>query len=266
MKEHFSMARKSQQRVSPTSRALSGRHRSLGALLAGALVSLLSMHAPAEVELRPYTAQYDTSALGMHLTLQRELKTNGEGSYTLTNGGKILVVGFHEVAVFRVEDGDLIPKSYVYQGTGLINRRREVHFTPGSDTIRSLYKGEWYELPNREGTLDRLSQQEHLRLLMLNDPNPRDDLEIRVADGRKVKDYKIVFMGEEMLDTALGQVRTLRFERLHDDPDRKSEIWVAPDWDYLMVKTIHIEDDKPVEIILTSASIEGEPVAAPPAG
>jgi hypothetical protein len=255
------MARKSRPPASLTSRVRPIKRLRAGALLVGALVSLLSLEAFAGSQLRPYKAQYDTSARGMHLTLERELKTDGAGNYTLTNGGKILVVGFHEVAVFRVSDGELIPQSYVYQGTGLINRRREVHFTPGNDTVRSLYKGEWYELPYEKGMLDRLSQQEHLRLLMLTAPDPRDDMEITVADGRKVKDYKIVYQGEETLDTALGKVRTLRYERLHDDPDRKSEIWVAPAWDYLMVKTIHVEDDRPVEVLLTSASIEGEPVA-----
>ena len=44
---------------------------------------------------------------------------------------------------------------------------------------------------------------------------------------------------------------------VHDDPDRKSDVWVAPDLDYLMIKTVHIEDGKPVEVTLTKASIEG---------
>ncbi|WP_241505791.1 DUF3108 domain-containing protein [Parahaliea mediterranea] len=232
------------------------------ALLTGAVLGLTPLLGAAVDSLRSYTAEYDTSALGMHLTLHRELKGDGEGGYTLTNGGKILVAGFHEVAVFSVREGEVIPKSYVYQGTGLINRRREVHITPGADTLRSLYKGEWYELPNKPGTLDRLSQQEHLRLLMLSDPNPRDDLVITVADGRKVKDYKIEFVGEETVETAVGPVKTLHFARLHDDPDRSSEIWVAPDWDYLMVKTVHVEDDKPVEVLLTKASIDGVPVGS----
>lgn len=231
-------------------------------LLLGALLSLAPLVCAAADDLRPYTAQYNTSALGMTLTLDRELKSDGAGGFTLTNGGKILVAGFHEVSVFRVENGEVIPKSYVYQGTGLINRRREVHITPGEETLRSLYKGEWYDLPNKPGTLDRLSQQEHLRLLMLNDPNPRDDLVITVADGRKVKDYKIEFVGEEIVETGLGPVNTLHFERLHDDPDRSSDIWVAPEWDYLMVKTVHVEDDRPVEVLLTRASIEGVPVSS----
>jgi len=188
-----------------------------------------------ERELTPYTAKYRTTARGMALTLTRKLEQNADGSYTLTNGGKIMVAGFHEMSVFSVDSLSVQPKSYVYQGTGLINRRREVHFTPGATTIRSLYKDQWYELPYTEGTLDRFSQQEQLRLLLLNDPTPGEDISIRVADGKRVKTYLLRFVGEEQLDTPLGKLDTLHFERIHDDPERKSDMWIAPELDYLMV-------------------------------
>lgn len=213
--------------------------------------------AAGEQTLKPYTAQYKTTARGMALTLNRSLKQGADGSYTLTNGGKIMVVGFHEVSVFKVDGEQVLPKSYVYQGTGLINRRREVHFTPGSDIIRSLYKDQWYELPFTEGTLDRMSQQEQLRLSLLNDPTPKEDIAVRIADGKRVKDYTLVYRGEEPIETPIGTFQSLHFERVHDDPDRKSDVWVAPELDYLMIKTIHIEDGKPVEVTLTKASIEG---------
>lgn len=211
--------------------------------------------------LTAYSAQYKTTARGMALKLSRQLKHAADGSYTLTNGGKIMVVGFHEVSVFDVEDTHVAPKSYVYQGTGLINRRREVHFTPGSDVIRSLYKDQWYELPYTEGTLDRMSQQEQLRLLLLNDPTPAEDVELRVADGKRIKDYLLSFVGKEQTETPLGTLDTLHFRRLHKDPSRKSDLWVAPELDYLIVKTVHVEDDKPIEMILTSATIEGQQAA-----
>jgi len=209
------------------------------------------------VALKPYTAEYKTTARGIALNLTRKLKEGPDDSFTLTNGGKILVVGFHEVSVFRVEGTRVVPQSYVYQGTGLINRRREVHFTPGSDTIRSLYKGDWYDLPYKDATLDRMSQQEQLRLTLLNDPTPKEDISVRIADGRRVKDYTLVFRGEETVQTPMGPVETLHFERIHDDPERKSDTWVAPALDYLMVKTVHVEDGQPVEVMLTSATLEG---------
>lgn len=208
--------------------------------------------------LEPYSAQYTTKTRGMSLTLNRELKQDAQGNYTLTNGGKILVFGFHEVSVFKVDNDRIIPRSYVYQGTGLVNRRREVHFTPGSEVIRSLYKKEWYELPYSPGTLDRMSQQEQLRLMLINDPTPKEDVVLRIADGKRIKDYQLVYRGEETLHTPMGPVDTLHFERLHDDADRKSDTWIAPDWDYLMVRTVHIEDGRPVEVNLVSADINGQ--------
>ena len=81
-------------------------------LLAAALsgVSRAFAQAPAAAEplaMKPYPAEYTTTARGMSLTLTRALKSDGAGTYTLTNGGKILVVGFHEVAVFSL-DGDQV--------------------------------------------------------------------------------------------------------------------------------------------------------------
>jgi hypothetical protein len=107
-----------------------------------------------------------------------------------------------------------------------------------------------------------MSQQEQLRLSLLNDSSPNEDITLRVADGKRIKDYQLVFVGEETLSTPLGDVDTLHFERLRDDPDRKSDTWVAPGWDYMMVKTVHIEDGKPVEVNLIKAALDGQSVTA----
>jgi hypothetical protein len=210
--------------------------------------------------LRPYTAEYKTTARGFDLNITRKLEADEGNQFVLTNGGKILVVGFHEISVFTVEENQVLPISYVYQGTGLVNRRRELHFAGEEGRIDSLYKDEWYQLPYTDATLDRMSQMEQLRLMLLENPQAAGDITQRVADGRRVKDSQLVLIAQETLQTPMGPVDTLHFERLHDDPDRKSDLWFAPQWDYLMVKTVHIEDGDPVEMILTSATIEGEVV------
>ena len=207
---------------------------------------------------KPYTAEYKTSARGLSLTLKRQLVLDKDGNYILSNGGSAFVVGFSEEARFRVEGNRIIPASYVYQGKGLMNRRREIQFTEGADTLRSLYKDKWYDLPYTDSTLDRMSQQEQLRLLLLNDPTPGEDFVVSVADKKRVKQYTFVYVGEELVKTPLGSVDTLHFRRIHDNPDRKSDTWVAPEWDYMMVKTIHIEDGKPIEGIITRLSIDGK--------
>ena len=204
----------------------------------------------------PYKATYGFKAVGLNFTVTRELRPGKGDEWVLTQAGKILVAGIQETAIFSMAGADIQPKSYVYQGTGMINRRREVHFD-GSDTIRSLYKDEWYELPYTDGTLDRMTQQEQLRFTLINDPTPKEDVSVRVADGKRIKDYQLRYVGEEVLKTKLGQINTLHFERVHDDDDRRSGFWVAPEWDYLMVKTVHVEDGKENEAVITGATING---------
>lgn len=237
--------------------------RSLGLLLAGVLLTGVPEGKAQEQHrtLTPYDAVYKTSTSGLSIKLHRSLTLDSTGECRLTSEGKLLVAGINEVSVFT-QDGDRIrPQSYVYQLSGPISRRREVHFESESSVIRSLYKKEWYELPNTEDTLDRMSQQEQLRLSLLNDPTPREDILFRVADGRKVKEYRLVFQGEDRLETPMGWVTTLHFERDHDDPERQSGIWIAPAWDYLMVKTVHTDEGKTTEANLISASISGTAVS-----
>lgn len=216
---------------------------------------------PDHRNLTPYEAVYKTSTSGLSIKLERSLSMDDNGDCRLTSEGKLLVAGISEVSVFAVDGNQVLPKSYVYQLSGPVSRRREVHFDEGSDVIRSLYKKEWYELPRSDETLDRMSQQEQLRLLLLNSDTPGEDLLFRVADGRKVKDYRLHFLGEERLETPMGWVDTLHFEREHDDPERESDVWIAPAWDYLMVRTVHLEDGKTTEVNILSANIDGDAVA-----
>lgn len=207
--------------------------------------------------LTPYEAVYKTSTSGLSIKLRRSLTMDANGDCKLTSEGKLLVAGISEVSLFTLDGENIQPRSYVYQLSGPVSRRREVHFDEDSQVIRSLYKKEWYELPKTGDTLDRMSQQEQLRLSLLNDPTPKDDILFHVADGRKVKEYRLLYAGEERLETPMGWVNTLHFERDHDDPDRQSGVWIAPEWDYLMVRTVHVEDGKTIEANLISAEIAG---------
>lgn len=211
--------------------------------------------------LKPYSTVYKTTARGLSIKLRRELSIDADGRCRLTSEGSLLVVGLSEVSTFRVHDGRVEPQSYIYQGTGLINRRREVHFTPGSSVIRSLYKDEWYALPDVGHTLDRMSQQEQLRLNLLSQPEEPREMTFTVADGRKVKDYTLALIGTERLQTPMGEVDTLQYERQRETDKRLSQLWVAPAWDYLVVRTLHVEDGSTVEGNLISAEIDGTPVS-----
>lgn len=221
----------------------------------------LDLSQSSAVPLRPYTAVYRTRASGLSMKLERELRQDQNGLFKLTTEGRLLVVGLNEVAVFDVSGTQVEPHSYIYQGSGLINRRREVHFDAHSNQVRSLYKDQWYEFERRPDTLDRLSQQEQFRLWLLNDPAPRHAFSLDVADRRGIKTYRFDYAGDERLDTPMGEVNTLRFVRADGDGSRRSELWLAPAWDYLIVRTVHEEKGNTAEADLLSASLDGSPVS-----
>ena len=212
------------------------------------------------LQLKPYTAQYITKTRGLSITIDRKLIRKADNSYELTSGGSKIIAGFKESSQFSVQDSNIVPTAYTYQGSGLMNRRREVKFTTGADTLQSLYKEKWYELPYTNNTYDRMTQQEQMRLQLMRQTATPESVVLTVADGKRIKNHQLQLVGKERLETPMGMIDTVHFERLHQDADRKSDIWLAPKWDYLIVKTVHVEDGSPVEVEITKASIEGVPV------
>lgn len=234
--------------------------------LTAALMLLgLSNQSYGESQLKPYKVQYLTKQWGMNIKLNRELSQTDESRYNLRESGNIMLQKLVQESQFRINDNKIAPESFSYQLTGVVSRHREIMFPKsgnkdeGDDIVRSLYKDKWYDIPWQQGMLDRLSQQEQVRLYLMENgaDNIDQSLAFTVVDGRKIKDYKLNLAGEETLSTALGEVQTLHFTRKHPSDSRKTDIWLAPKWDYLMVRTLHVENGKPIEAVITGGSIDG---------
>ncbi len=66
-------------------------------------------------------------------------------------------------------------------------------------------------------------------------------LTYQVFNGKKLRDYAYEVRGEDMLDTALGALRTLHIARVADD-DGRFEAWLAIDRHYLPVRVLRSDD------------------------
>lgn len=98
-----------------------------------------------------------------------------------------------------------------------------------------------WDLKLKNHTLDKLVYQ----LQVMHDlDNGREHLIYTIADGGKLKRYEIIRLGEEIIDTPLGQIAAVKLTRERDaDSDRKTTLWCAPALGYLPVKLEHIEKD-----------------------
>lgn len=230
-----------------------------------AAVALLLCLLPAQaaptpdVALAPYEARYTTKAMGLNMTLRRTLEQEA-GHYTLRNRGEVLVASLEEVAHFTLDNGRIRGQDFTYKLRGLISRTREVKFDPEGGVIMSLKKKRWTEHPWSPEVLDRLSQQEQLRLALMSAASPPPELSFSVIDGPRVRTRVLELVGEEVLETEAGRLNTVRYRKVDDDDDneRSSEIWLATDHDYLMVLTRHFEKGTKVEIELVNAAVDGE--------
>ena len=191
------------------------------------------------------------------MALERSLKITEKGDYLLKNEGKILLAGFIETSVFRQHHDLITPRHYVYQGTGLISKKRELVFDVDLNSIKSYDDKTWHELEYAPATYDRVSQLEQLRLSLIQGADPKMGFSVEIADRKKIKHYKLDYAGEEVIETELGSIATIRFHRSAEDDERESNIWLAPEWDFLMVKTTHVEDGTLIAATVNKAYLDG---------
>ena len=226
----------------------------IGVLYAGA-------SAMAETALSLYTAEYTTKLAGLSVTLTRTL-TEENGRYHLSQGGKkAFMVKLNEDSQFSVKGDQIVGQQFVYQLSGVSNRRREVLFDEEAGTIRSLRKKKWTEHPWSPEVLDRLSQQEQMRLKLLLAEAPPERIPLSIVDGPKIKLKHFDLIETEVLETPVGAMETVHYRLIHDEPDeRSSDTWLAVDHDFLMVRTKHVEKGSETVIQLESATLAGRAV------
>ena len=228
-------------------------------VLAGLLLSAPLATVSAD-ELSLYEAAYTTKVIGLSVTLNRSLTREGD-RFHLSQAGKTFLLSLNEDSHFTLEGEQIIGEEFVYQLGGVSKRRREVHFDPANNTIRSLKKKEWTEHPWSPDVLDRLSQQEQMRLKLLFAEIPPERISLSIIDGPRVKLKHFDLVETGSLETEVGTLNTVHYRLRHDDPsERSSDAWLATDHDFIMVRTEHIEDGSKTVIGLQSASIEGKPV------
>ena len=228
-------------------------------LLMGALLTAES--ALANNALSLYTAEYKTKVAGLSVTLTRTLAEEN-GRYHLAQGNKkSFMVKLREDSHFSVEGDQIVGERFVYQLSGVSNRRREVLFDEKAGTIRSLRKKLWTEHPWSPDVLDRLSQQEQMRLKLLLAETPPERISLSIVDGPKIKLKHFDLIETVVLDTPVGALKTLHYRLIHDESDkRSSDAWLSIDHDFLMVRMQHAEKGSQTLIQLKSASVGGRAV------
>ena len=135
----------------------------------------------------------------------------------------------------------IYPDHYRFERSGgRGDRQAEVRFDWMRRLVRNTVDGQSWEMTITPGVVDKLVVQ---IAMMRNLQRTEQDQQFSVADGGKLKDFRIRIQGRETLELPAGQFATLKVEKTPELGSRKTYLWLAPALGYLPVQIMRIEAD-----------------------
>ncbi len=219
---------------------------------ASLLIVLLFTPLISATELQPYYAEYRGEYQGLPVNAKgiRQLTQRNDGSYELTSSASAMFMNIEESTVFELINGQVVPSAYHYERK-MLGKKKQEAVSFDWQTMTASHEGTTSTLTN--GTLDKLGYQLQLRLDVaqhLSAQNHQQTLSYLIADEEKRRDYTFSFIGEEILSTPAGDLKTIAVERYREDKNRRTTVWLAIDHDLLLVRLKQEEPDKGFELNL----------------
>jgi hypothetical protein len=203
--------------------------------------------AHAEFPPPPFTAVYSLTQDGVELgETRRTLRSDGTNGYVFESvsqtTGLVALLRDEKVlerSQWTLDGTKVLPQRYRYERSGGAKRRLvELRFDWAHARVRNVVDRQPWSMSLPAGTLDKLLYQ----LVLMHDlQQGKTELNYAVADGGKVKSYRFVVAGSEIIQTDLGKLRALRLQISKDDKERSNtRLWCAERLAYLPVR---IEQD-----------------------
>lgn len=230
-------------------------HRLASLLLCS--VSLHSLAAPLSLFSATYVAKFN----GMPVEARREL-VKFEDGYRVSILAKNVLGEMSQSEEFGLDDvGAIQLKQYHSQQRFFgVAKVEDLIVDPVKNIARYSRNDKLQEIPLAPGYLGPISYQ----LQLARDLNAkRASYRYLVLNRGKVKDYRFEPVGEEVVHTSLGAIRTVKIRRVRDDQERETLFWMAPDLGFLLIKLWQREEDgQNYELTLSAATIDGKPISA----
>ena len=244
--------------------------------LAGIFISCLSIsHVMADTDtktrLKPFVATYMVTAMGLEgINVTNSLSLNQSDdepqhyhfkSYSMPIG---LLAFKKDETRDEQSEGQIIndwikPEHYNYLQLRNGKTRREVEITFDWQKKEAInhhkHKNSKWSLPIHAQTIDKLSYQLALMLKLAN--KPEKHFSFYIADGGKLKEYNFEILGEERVYTSLGSYKAIKIQHQRYQKDKQITLWCAPELNFLPVKIVQDETDKPQFISTLTSYQEG---------
>ncbi len=207
-----------------------------------------------------FKAEYDVYRSGVKIArLERSFSRQTDGNLLYRSETNVSGIAsmfrkdrIIEESRWQYTNGKIVPQFYQYLHTGTSRERNvTIEFDWKSRLITNSVNGSPWRMHASEGILDKLVYQYSI---MLDLQAGKSSLRYTVADGGTEKVYVFEKLGEEMLETALGTLKTIKMERYRPDSDRQSVFWSAPEIGYLPVKLENTDEGVKTVVVIRSVT------------
>ncbi len=209
-------------------------------------------------EILPYQAEYKISSNSLTTTATRSLSKQGD-NWQLSQHAKLMFIKVSEEST--IEDGamGLRPLRYEYSNSFSSRQDQKIKFDwPKASASDTKYRRPW-TAPLSPGTFDQLSAQLQMRQALIFGRFDTAMVQTVVNRG-KHKTYQIEKIGEEIIDSPVGKLNTVKLRRSREGSDSETIVWLAKDWNYLIVRLEQTDEDDTYSLELLSATLNGKKV------
>lgn len=216
-----------------------------------------------------YSAEYEASANGLAATATRSLNRIDENAYRLSNSLTASLAGqtlakLDQASEFILEDNRIVSQNYSYQLSGVSRASHAIFFNWDAKIALSTEDDDSWQLPLNDGVMDQLSYQVAMQQALITNRDDEATFSFEIIDGDAIETHQYRVAGEEILSTPLGELNTIKLERVREATDeRVTKIWLAVDWDYLLTRIEQLNSSGlRIVLELKSAELGGEIVRA----
>jgi hypothetical protein len=211
-----------------------------------------------------YVAQYEASANGLPATATRSLSRIDENSYRLSNSLEASIAGqalanLEQASEFTIDGKRVVPLNYSYQLSGASRASHAIFFNWDAEVALSTQGDESWQLQLNAGVMDQLSYQVAIRQALIDNNEIESTFSFGIVDGDAIEMQEYPLVGEEIISTQLGELNTLKLERVREASDeRVTEIWLALEWDFLLTRREQLNSPGlRISLELKSAVLDG---------
>lgn len=186
--------------------------------------------------LKTYKVKYSARISGLNINAIQKLEEIEPGVYRETLTAKNFIGSINEQTTFSLgTEQQLLPGKYSYTRSVFGKNRSEVQdFDWTTSKVYFRKNGsDKVEVELESGYLDMITHRLQLRRDL---QAGKQAFSYPVISRGKLKQYNYRVTSKQILNTAVGPLNTVKVERITEDSDKSVSVWLAPDWDYLIVK------------------------------